>query len=274
MRADQPRTDLRADCERCVGLCCVVPALTRSTDFAIDKPAGQPCPNLTHDFRCGIHDRLRQKGFPGCAAYDCFGAGQKVTQLTFGGQDWRQTPSIAEHMFWAFTIMRQLHELLWYLTEALALACDGALQAELGLALEETDSLTRHPSAALVTVDVATQREAVNVLLRRTSDLVRAGASPGVDHRGADLVGAGLRGADLAGANLRGASLVSADLRDAVLRLADLTGTDLRGTDLRGADLGTSIFLTQAQVDSAHGDNHTRLPPRLARPAHWLDSVA
>lgn len=251
-----------------------MPAFSRSTDFAIDKPAGRPCPNLTHDFRCGIHDRLRQNGFPGCAAYDCFGAGQKVTRVTFGGQDWRRTPRIAEQMFVAFTIMRQLHEMLWYLAEALALAPSDSLRADLGLALEETEKLTEHPSEALVKVDVAAQREAVNALLLRTSELVRAGASPRTDHRGADLIGADLRGADLTGANLRGALLVSANLQDADLNLADLTGTDLRGADLHGADLGTSIFLTQAQVDSAHGDLHTRLPSRLARPARWLASVA
>ncbi|RQX15913.1 oxetanocin A resistance protein, partial [Micromonospora arida] len=37
---------LRADCGRCFGLCCVVPAFAASADFAIDKPAGSPCPNL------------------------------------------------------------------------------------------------------------------------------------------------------------------------------------------------------------------------------------
>jgi hypothetical protein len=58
----------------------------------VDKDAGRPCPNLQSDFRCRIHDRLRQQGFPGCAVYDCFGAGQKVAQVTFRGQDWRQTP--------------------------------------------------------------------------------------------------------------------------------------------------------------------------------------
>ena len=41
-----PRSDLRADCERCVGLCCVAPAFSASADFAIDKAAGRPCPNL------------------------------------------------------------------------------------------------------------------------------------------------------------------------------------------------------------------------------------
>jgi hypothetical protein len=81
------RVDLRADCQRCFGLCCVVPAFSASSDFAIDKAAGQPCPNLRADFACAIHDRLRQRGFPGCAVYDCFGAGQQVAQVTFNGQD-------------------------------------------------------------------------------------------------------------------------------------------------------------------------------------------
>ena len=70
---------LRADCERCFGLCCVAPAFSASADFAIDKPAGHPCPHLRPDFRCGIHTDLRGRGFRGCAVYDCFGAGLLAT---------------------------------------------------------------------------------------------------------------------------------------------------------------------------------------------------
>ncbi|MGH3932564.1 MAG: hypothetical protein ACRDTF_21615, partial [Pseudonocardiaceae bacterium] len=69
-RSDRERFDLRADCERCFGLCCVALTFSVSADFAIDKDAGQPCPNLQSDFRCGIHTRLRKQGFPGCAVYD------------------------------------------------------------------------------------------------------------------------------------------------------------------------------------------------------------
>ncbi len=50
-----------------------------------------------------------------------FGAGQKTSQMTFGGRDWRQSPESAKQMFEVFPIMQQLHELLWYLTEALTL---------------------------------------------------------------------------------------------------------------------------------------------------------
>src|SRR5258706_258674 len=75
--AGRRRLELRADCQRCFALCCVAPAFSASADFAIDKAAGQPCPNLRADFRCSIHDRLRPRGFAGCAAFDCLGAGRR-----------------------------------------------------------------------------------------------------------------------------------------------------------------------------------------------------
>jgi uncharacterized protein YjbI with pentapeptide repeats len=267
---DERRRGLKADCARCFGLCCVAPAFSVSADFAIDKPAGQPCPHLRPDFRCGIHDRLRQRGFPGCAVYDCFGAGQKVAQVTFGGRDWRRVPGVAARMFEVFAVMRQLHELLWYLTEALTLQPARRLHGALGRALDETERLTRGSPDDLVDLDVAAHRREVNALLRRASELARAGARRGkLDHSSADLIGKDLSGADLRGASLRGAGLVGADLVGADLRLADLTGADLRGANLAGADLTGSIFLTQAQLDAAKGDLSTKLPPSMARPAHW-----
>jgi uncharacterized protein YjbI with pentapeptide repeats len=264
------RLDLRADCTQCFGLCCVVPAFAVSADFAIDKPAGQPCPNLQPDFRCGIHQILRQRGFSGCAAYDCFGAGQKVAQVTYRGVDWRQAPETAPQMFAVFPIMRQLHELLWYLTEALSLEPARPLHAELQAARDATERLTHHGPDTLLTLDVAAHRQDVNMLLTRASALARAGCSNGtIDRRGADLIGADLRGADLRGANLRGAYLIGANLGGVNLQLADLTGADLRGADLRGADLSGSIFVTQPQLDAANGDAATRVPRSLDRPAHW-----
>ncbi|MBJ7600573.1 MAG: hypothetical protein DLM67_11215 [Candidatus Nephthysia bennettiae] len=271
---DAGRLGLRADCKRCFGLCCVAPAFSASADFAIDKQAGQACPNLQPDFRCGIHRHLRREGFPGCAVYDCFGAGQKVAQVTFGGQDWRRTPRIAVRMFEVFAIMRQLHELLWHLNEALALQAARSLHAELGRALEETERLTQGSPDDLTELDVTAHRRDVNALLVRTSELVRAGVRRHeIDLRGADLIGKDLRGADLVGANLRGAYLIRADLRGANLRVADLSGADLRGAYLAGADLTGSIFLTQSQLDGAKGGPETDLPPSLTRPTHWTPSV-
>ena len=261
------RPDLRADCARCFGLCCVAPAFSASADFAIDKPAGQPCPNLRTDFRCGIHDRLRQRGFPGCTVYDCFGAGQHVAQVTFGGRDWRQDPRPAGQMFAVFAVVRQLHELLWYLAEALALEQARPLHGDLDHARDETQRLTRLDAAVLAELDLTAHRASVTALLRRASELART--DPGRDLSGRDLVGGDLARANLRGASLRGAFLIGADLRCADLTLADLTGADLRGANLSGADLRGSLFLTQSQVDAALGDAGTGLPASLTRPAHW-----
>jgi uncharacterized protein YjbI with pentapeptide repeats len=266
---DRGDLNLRAQCESCFALCCVAPAFSASADFAINKLAGQPCPNLQPDFRCGIHTSLRQQGFPGCTAYDCFGAGQKVSQVTFGGQDWRRAPRTAIQMFGVFAVMRQLHELLWYLAEALTMQPARPLHGGLSRAFDEIESLTHNRPDALLELDVAAHRQGVNALLVRASELVRAEAPRQLDHRRADLIGADLNGADLWGANLRGACLIGADLRGADLRLADLTGADLRGADLSGADLFASIFLTQSQLDAAKGDAEAKLSSSLSRPAHW-----
>jgi uncharacterized protein YjbI with pentapeptide repeats len=262
------RSSLRADCESCFALCCVVPAFSASADFAIDKPAGHPCPNLQPDFRCGIHIRLRQEGFRGCTVYDCFGAGQKVSQETFGGQDWLE-PHRARQMFAVFPIVRNLHELLWYLNESLTMLAASSLHRDLTAALEGTERLTRHSPDALLELDVGAHRHAVNDLLLSVSELVRAEVRHEKDYRGADLIGANLEGADLTGASLRGALLIGADLRGADLRLADVTGADLRGADLAGADLTDCIFLIQSQLDAAKGDSSTTLASMFTRPAHW-----
>jgi uncharacterized protein YjbI with pentapeptide repeats len=172
-------------------------------------------------------------------------------------------------MFEVFPIMRDLHELLWYLSEALTLQPARSLHAELSLALKETERLTHNGPAALIELDVAAHRRDVNALLLRTSELVRAEVRHKKDYRGAYLIGAKLKGADFRGANLRGTYLIGADLRGADLRMADLIGADFRGADLRGADLTESIFLIQSQLDAAKGDTKTKLPPLLTRPMHW-----
>ncbi|WAU83623.1 pentapeptide repeat-containing protein [Streptomyces sp. Qhu-G9] len=266
------RGELQADCAQCFGLCCVALPFAASADFAVDKAAGSPCRNLRTDSRCGIHTELRQRGFNGCTVYDCFGAGQKVSRLTFGGEDWRPGSSErARLMFDVFPVVRQLQELLWYLTEALDLSAARPIRSELRRALDRVEALTRQGPEQLVELDVPAVRQEVNVLLLRTSELARAGIGGGrkKDRRGADLMGARLKGADLRGANLRGAYLIAADLTGADLRGADMIGADLRDTDLTDADLTGVLFLTQPQVNAAKGSAGTRLPASFIRPGHW-----
>lgn len=168
---------LKPDCERCCGLCCVAPTFVRSPDFALDKDAGRPCPHLTshlnHGFRCGIHDRLRTEGFGGCVAYDCFGAGQKVTQVTYQGRDWRASPEIAAQMFEVFGVVRQLQAMLTYLCQALTLRAATPLREELEARVAELERCSQLGPDALLRLDVAAEKAAVNEVLARVSALAR-----------------------------------------------------------------------------------------------------
>jgi len=269
---DAPLRILRADCSRCVGLCCVAPLFVASAEFGFTKFAGDPCPNLDTANRCTIHDRLREQGFPGCVTYDCFGAGQRVASELLPGTDWRTGPEAATALFDAFELVRPLHELLWYLEAALALEAALPLAARLAAAHAETDTLAgrvgQPGGPGRFQVDL--HRGSVAALLREASALARAPyAATSLDRRGADLVEADLRALDLRGADLRGAEMLGADLRGVDLDLADVTGADLRAADLRGADLSGTLFVTGSQLESATGDRATRIPRDLRRPAHW-----
>lgn len=273
---DSIHNQLRADCENCFGLCCIALPYAKSADFAFDKDGGTPCSNLQSDYRCGIHESLRAKGYKGCTVYECFGAGQKVSQLTYDGNDWRNNPASAKEMFEVFPIMQQLHEMLCYLNEALNLEDAQPLHQELQAAFEDTEYLTKQSPKSIMDLNVPAHRTIVNDLLLRTSEMVRAKVpfkknkkKPNKIGRGSDLIGAKLRGADLRGANLRGALLIASDLREADMRVTDLIGADFRDADLSGADLTGSFFITQAQINSAKGDKMTKLPHSLSIPDHW-----
>jgi hypothetical protein len=252
------RSELRADCASCAGLCCVVPAFTVSSDFAIDKPSGVACPHLAStDFGCTIHSELPERGFPGCTVYDCFGAGQRVVQQHFGGREWRNDPAVRAEMFSAFEVVERLHELLWYLEDATSRRLPRELR-------EEVEGLRSAVEAAAVDPherDVVPLQLRADALLGEVSGAVRRG---GRDLRGHDLAGLDLRDEDLTGANLRGALLLGADLRDVELGEADLLGADLRGADLRGTDLSRTLFLTRFQLRAGRTDGSTLAPPWAA----------
>ena len=301
--------NLTADCSRCVGLCCVAPAFAASADFAFTKPAGVACRHLAADASCTIHDRLIPSGFPGCVAYDCFGAGQRVVALYGGGP--RSAPMLS-----AYETVRQLHELLWYVADALSRSSAAPVHGALAQAGSAIEAAVAGGPSSIEATDPATHRATVAPLLRHASALTRAAVPsaagrPGPDGRhpdrasqahqradrnaghdlsegdlaqrdlsgpepagpelaGHDLAGHDLAGRDLGRADLSTASLIGADLRGAGLQVADLLAADLRGAVLDGADLSGALYLTRTQVGSARGSATTRLPDGLPRPAHWL----
>jgi hypothetical protein len=100
----------RGDCGRCAALCCVGLAFDRSALFDIDKLASEACPHLTPDCRCAIHADRRARGFAGCAAFDCRGAGQLATVL-FNGLSWRDSDATRRQMLRAFGLLLEIQRL-------------------------------------------------------------------------------------------------------------------------------------------------------------------
>lgn len=146
--ASDPTLELVADCSRCSGLCCVLLPFRSGDGFGADKPGGTPCSHLRADDLCGIHDRLSDSGWPGCAAYDCRGAGQQVTQVTYAGRSWREQDNLPE-MAAVFSVMKVLHGMLVRLAgsaaadlraRVLALTA-GSPEELLALDVEEIDAL-------------------------------------------------------------------------------------------------------------------------------------
>ncbi|MFJ6536699.1 pentapeptide repeat-containing protein [Paenarthrobacter sp. NPDC091711] len=267
---------LSPDCGNCFALCCTALGFARSADFAIDKPAASPCPNMADDFSCTIHQRLRPRGFRGCTVFDCFGAGQVVSQHTFAGTSWTQDPSSKSSMFAVFKVVRQLHEMLWYLAEARQRTFDPELAAAADHLSEGIATTAQGEASTVLAADVETLHGEVRALLMEISEDARA--SYGADDRqtpdgglqpGADLMGADLANQRLCGSDLRGAYLIGANLTNSDLTAVDLLGADLRGARLHNADLSKALYLTQPQINAAEGDRNTLLPPQLTKPDHW-----
>ncbi|MFC4224838.1 pentapeptide repeat-containing protein [Lysinibacter cavernae] len=180
---------LVADCANCFGLCCVALPFLASSEFAVDKPAGTACVNLRSDSRCGIHDRLRDSGYQGCTVFDCNGAGQKVSQHTLGGVDWRTDAAASAMLLESFPVMRLLHELLAYLVEARVRleamrdtdavpvnvpAKTAGLLGDVNRLLTETEHMTLLPAVRLRDVDAGSQRQLVSEVLLSVSELLRS----------------------------------------------------------------------------------------------------
>lgn len=148
--------DMTSDCANCAALCCIALAFDAGEDFAIDKPAGLPCPNLDGGLGCKHYGHLEAEGFKGCVIYECRGAGQRVTQELFDGDTWANTPAITAPMLDAFAAMRRVHDGIELLLVAERLDLPDSYEAEREALLEAyapDDGWTEDSLAAFVKSD-------------------------------------------------------------------------------------------------------------------------
>jgi hypothetical protein len=182
--------ELVADCSRCQGLCCVTLAFDQGDYFGFSKNANEPCRHLGATNRCAIHASLLRRGHAGCARYDCYGAGQRVTQL-FPNQTWRDGPETARRMFRVFIALQELNELRALLHTAAGLALPEPSAAERTTLLSQLDTVSRASASEISALDPASHRARVHAFLRSLRGSVQSEqrqACPDAPRRAAQLL--------------------------------------------------------------------------------------
>jgi hypothetical protein len=143
----------------------VVPAFYAVQGFGFDKPPHTACRHLTPENRCEIHATLADRGFPGCVSFDCYGAGQRVTQ-ELNGMSWRTSDaSTVQTLFSTYSSCVPLHRLMAMIALAEATASP-PFDAQLRSKRAQLDELCRSEAAKKGTLDLATLRSDVFELVR------------------------------------------------------------------------------------------------------------
>lgn len=261
---------LSIDCEKCCGLCCVALYFSKSDGFPTDKAAGKPCVNLMSDFRCSIHSKLIECKMKGCLAYDCFGAGQMVTQSIYNCSDWKSMPAISEQMYKVFLIVWQLHQMLWYLIEASSLVSNSDIKNDIDALITENENVTKLSPDEILNFDIDKYKTKINNILRNvTKEVSNANNTKSNDKKTVDFIGKNFKKQNLDGRDLSMTLLIAANLEGCSLNGTNFLGADLRDANIKNTDLSKSIFLTQGQINSAIGNKNTILPSYLSLPISW-----
>lgn len=254
---------LKIDCAKCCGLCCIALYCSKTDGFPADKVAGVPCKNLLSDYKCLIHNDLYKKNMKGCLSYECFGAGQKVTQHIYKNSSWKNSNINKQKMFDVFTTIFQLHQMLWYLLEAINL-CEDNQKSEIDNLIIENENITTKSTDEILNFDIEKYRQKVNLILKSIVDQYDKFKSGTLNY-----IGKNFKNKDFDGKNFSMSLLIGSNFNGCSFNKASFLGADMRDANLKNADLSGSIFLTQMQINSAKGNSNTKLPSHISRPKTW-----
>ena len=109
-----------------------------------------------------------QYNLKGCMAFDCLGAGQKVTSDIYGGVSWKDRPEAASEIFKVFLAVWQLHQMVWYLAEASAVIPAEKLADDIDALICEYRQITTLAPAQLLQIDIEEYRSRVNRILKKS----------------------------------------------------------------------------------------------------------
>lgn len=154
--------DLKSDCSRCAALCCVAYEFTPEDGFAFSKPVNTRCRFLRQDHRCSIYSQREAQGLHACASYECYGAGQWITERFTR----LERPALLER----FRQVRSMNEVLAAISLGLQHICDDVVRVQLVTLRDELETLRAD--------SVGDSRSRVSALRRRALELMRRSMRP------------------------------------------------------------------------------------------------
>lgn len=259
---------LTSDCSKCSGLCCIALYCFQSDGFPQNKPIGKPCIHLMDNYKCKIHSNLESMGMRGCIAYDCFGAGQYLTENIYGGVTWQTQPKRTKEICDMFVLVYRLFQLRFFLYESKKLASSELLLAEISRLLQENDMICRLPIEEMMQYLIEEYQDRVNSVLKRAC--IALTNYLGIKNNfGQNFLNRNFAGKDLSGVDFNMKPLIASDFRNCQLKGATFIGADTRDANFDGADLREAVFLSQGQINAAKGSCRTKLPDHLKYPDTW-----
>jgi uncharacterized protein YjbI with pentapeptide repeats len=260
---------LKSDCYKCSGLCCTALFFSKMDGFPENKIAGMPCINLQKDFKCKIHTDLEKNKMKGCIGYDCFGAGQHVTQMIFIGQTWQELPAQAKEIFDVFVVVFQLYQIRYFLAEALNICQTKAMKDDIYSLIMENEAMCNLNPKDIQIIDVESYRDRANLPIKKVCSLFLDNLGSKDKKCPTDFLGKSFKNKDMRGLDLSIRLLIAANFEGCIFDGTIFLGADTRDTNFSNADLSEALFLSQGQINAARGNRNTKLPKHLEYPVTW-----
>ena len=167
------KAELLADCDSCLGLCCIAHYFSIGEEYSIDKEQYVPCPNLDINYRCSIHKKLDDEGMSGCSSFNCWGAGQRACRRVTTKPNWQAFPDSAQNLFEIYFKLREIHKLIRPLMTMLDTCSDNILSDKIKLKIDELNHLAELPDMELRSLDLTPTIKIIYSLVKKINDTAK-----------------------------------------------------------------------------------------------------
>lgn len=259
----------KIDCSKCSGLCCTALFFSKIDGFPENKSAGKPCIKLQHNYRCMIHHELEKRNMKGCIGYDCFGAGQHVTQHIYKGETWQTAQEKSKEIFEVFVVIFQLYQIRYFLEESKTIIPAKELWSDIQNLINENEVLCNSDPQTILEIDYENYRDSINIILKQVCNSIIKCYKKSANKMPKEFFGKSFNRIDMSGIDLSMKLLIAANFDGCTFDGTIFLGADTRDTNFSNADLREAVFLTQGQINSARGNRNTKLPKHLDYPTTW-----